>query len=151
MRKEKPAWLVLITIWFLLLMIILPPAFRVFFKVKKTETSTATVIFLVCQKSITTEGYNIISNTKYINNVPKQNIIKYTKLGTATTTGTTVTDELQLFSSVPGLDIATTNNITTIIITKDTNANLTTSYLNNYQEQLAFYKNKGYTCTSTKS
>lgn len=172
MKKERNPITVILTMFFLSLFIILPPTFRSL--IPKDETpitpDVPKLAIVRCSKIYSTELYQVISKTKFVDGLPVNNIITYEKLeklpedytepvqtADSTTPATTAAEELTYYKGIPNLSLTEEGAITTIVIDKKIiNANPTEQYLKerlniSSSKQKIFYSDLGYHCNVMES
>lgn len=163
-KKEKSTALVLFTIFALFLIIILPPIFRKAMpKIDKSQTNENKKIIklLNCKIDNYKDGYNINVNVKYLNNIFKQNTIKYTPLSNTNTTTTEnnnlipISDQFNLFNSIEDIEIKNNSDGSVVVILKETLIDSNNEELNKYlmgiKDEEEFFTNQGYICTTISS
>lgn len=154
MKKEKSPVLVILTIIFLSLFIILPPTFRKLIPKEVEyvpETATPKIVIVECNKTYIDELYQVSSITRYVDNNVYSNVIKYKKIEDLsnstlntdnidnstnnTNDGSTASDDITYFKSIPNLNLVESDQIITVSIDQ----NILTS--NASDERLALYLN----------
>ena len=171
MKKEKsdlPVYLVMIL---LLMLIIVPPFFRMLMPKQNTpsnDTIIDDIVLLNCNKTDNDGLLTALTTIKYRNGVLENNTIKFTKnevpvdnnMETIPTEQQenitmTVSSEYNTFMSFTYLNPVVDGNTTIIPLTPDLigqdETNYLNSYLQNQDEQKAYYENMGYTCNVLRS
>ncbi len=161
-----------IIIIILIAFIVLPPIFRKTINDvnlsndsnPKTQAAKESKEVLSCTKTDNINLYVITSKSMYVESVLKKNIITYTKIENNITSQVenesksiyTPEDEIYFFSTINGIGINNSNNMTTIVITKaaininDSNERLL-EYFNEKEKQREFYEEQGYTCEEIRN
>ena len=183
MKREKSPILVVTCMLFLLVFIIVPPVFRKYIPKQVDTTNTEkvknTIQILKCNKTFNDELYKVNSSTKYIDDKIVSNTIRYQKIDNTQitnsdnnqnnnanadvvtidegTSGVTVNDEYNYFSSLSDINITSNSTLTTVVINKKSlESNSSETTLKNYYQdsissQKKFYENMGYTCNILES
>lgn len=148
--------------------ILLPPLFRL--TIADVDLTGTTVkdpqknnlIVLSCKKHDLQTSTLVTSRTRYKEEIPEQNFITYEKTSSNNELTSSLPsykkpdEEIEFFSNIDGIEINTTDQKTTVLISKYVvsmnEANFTLAkYFNSKDEQRKFYEEQGYKCEETKS
>lgn len=164
-KQKYPTILVLLVILILFVFIIVPPMTRTLYpkKIKKAvidEPDDIVIKSLVCDKTYTSTGLSITSTTYYEDDVIIDNTIIFSNPNGVNETNLKSGEDTEWNDYKTSLDALSTvdtlkveDDDTTIIINNDVfekysdNKNITNQY-QDYNMQQAYYKLKGFTCTS---
>lgn len=164
-KKEKPTFLVILTIIFLLQFIILPPFFRAFFPKQVEEAKKDELNILSCNYSSNTEKYNIKVNIKYKNSIVYNTKITYSLLNEdnnninsqVNDSYISIKEQMTYFQKLEGNIISYQDNGDIIIEINDkifelnNNDEFIKNYYNSINLENNFFTNQGYTCNIISS
>ncbi len=164
MQKKLHPIRVMVIMFILLLLIILPPLFRLLFpKIEKSESSHNDIIeFLTCTRDYPTENITETVTTRYINSKVNQTKVVYAPLTTREQAVINQEEtllpsaELAFFQNVVGINIVQKENTTTITIDQNTidqnkdNTELKENYFNDKKlTQKIYFSNRYFECKET--
>jgi len=156
MTNDNKSMTVLFGMAFLIIMIVLPPLFRVLFP-KTVESNEPKKQILSCERVISNSSYSTYVEVTYINDQLEQSQTTYTKIDddakvNAKEGQLPPEEESQFFTGLNSISITNDDKSAVVILNKDSlglnnNNETLAKYLQPLTQQEKFYSELGYNCS----